>query len=269
MFELSNYIYTCPPGAGWNWLIQGIQLLRKKPKEMLILGNTYLFFILFMSLLIPILGSVIVSTVSPAMGFGIMLAGYLGQKGSHVGPKLLFSAFTPENRKYLQSLIILGAAQTACFVLISLLAHLLLGTQPTITVEDWEKADLKTNTVLIEYIALRMAFVSLASMPVLLAFWFAPVMIVWHNMKPLQAVFSSSVAVWRNKNSFFVYGIGLMLMSLALGALSIGLTLLSTLLYLAMPFVMVINMICASIFIAVFLSTLYPTYTAIFEHKSN
>ena len=77
---MANYVHTCPPSAGWDWLMQGLQLFRSKPGEMFLFGNTYLFIILFIGILIPFIGAAAVAIASPALGFGIMLAGKMGQK---------------------------------------------------------------------------------------------------------------------------------------------------------------------------------------------
>jgi hypothetical protein len=45
----------------------------------------------------------------------------------------------------------------------------------------------------------------LAAVPVLMAFWFAPVLAAWNRMGAVQALFYSFFAVWRNWRAFFVY----------------------------------------------------------------
>lgn len=260
---MANYVHTCQPSEGWSWLIKGIQLFRRKPGEMFLFGNTYLFIILFVGLLIPFLGAAVVAMVSPALGFGIMQAGRMGQKGLRVGPQVMFTAFNQENRRYLQSLLMLGAIYTGCFALIKLFAHLLLGAQPTVSIEDLQKGDPASNAALVEYMVTYMAFVGLVSLPVLLAFWFAPVLVVWHNMKPMQALFSSWVAVWRNKGSFLIYGMGWLV--LAVGFSSAFLTIF-TMLGLPTPFVSALNMMNVALVMAVSLCTFYPSYQSVFEH---
>lgn len=243
--------------------MQGVQLFRKKPGEMFLFGNTYLFIILFIGILIPFVGAAAVAIASPALGFGIMLAGKMGQQGLRVGPSVLFTAFTQDNRKHLQSLITLGAIHTVCIALIRLLAYLALGAQPTMTVEDFQKADPATSAAFMEYTVLYMLFVGVSSIPVLLAFWFAPVLVVWHNMKPMQALFSSWVAVWRNKSSFLIYGMGWLI--LTIGFSSVFVVLLGQP-GLPAPFVSVLSILCVALVMAVSLCTFYPTYKAVFEH---
>jgi hypothetical protein len=243
--------------------MQGVQLFRSKPGEMFLFGNTYLFIILFIGVLIPFVGAAAVAVASPALGFGIMLAGRMGQKGLRVGPSVLFNAFSQENRKYLQSLLILGAIYTACFAVIRLAAHLVLGAQPTVSVEDLQQADAATSAAFMEYMVLYMVFIGITSIPVLLAFWFAPVLVVWHNMKPMQALFSSWVAAWRNKGSFLIYGMGWLILGLGFSSVFVAVF---TMLGLPAPFVSALNMMCVAVVMAVSLCTFYPSYKAVFEH---
>lgn len=260
---MANHIHNCAPREGWNWLMQGIELFKKKPGEMFLFGNTYLFIILFVGIWISVVGAVIVAIASPALGFGIMLAGRMAQQGLRVTPIVLFNAFMKENRHHLQSLLVLGAVYTACFALIRLFAHLLLGAQPTTTIDELQTADPETSAALLKYTVQYVLFVGITSIPVLLAFWFAPVLVVWHKMKPMQALFSSWVAVWRNKASFFIYGAGWLILGLGFSA---ALVVLVTLLGLPAALVSMVNMISVALVMAVSLCTFYPTYRAVFEH---
>ena len=260
---MANYVHTCQPREGWEWLMQGIQLFRRKPGEMFLFGNTYLFIILFVGLLIPFLGAAIVAMISPALGFGIMLAGRMGQNGQRIGPHVMFSAFSRDNRRHLQSLLMLGAVYTGCFALIKLFAHLTLGAQPVVSMDDLQKADPASNSALVEYMIAYMAFVGVLSLPVLLAFWFAPVLVVWHNMKPMQALFSSWVAVWRNKGSFLIYGMGWLVMGLGFSSVFVAIF---TMLGLPAAIVSALNMMSVALVMAVSLCTFYPTYKSVFEH---
>lgn len=47
---------------------------------------------------------------------------------------------------------------------------------------------------------------SLLALPVLTAFWFAPVLTAWNGMTPAKALFFSFFGCWRNWRAFMVYG---------------------------------------------------------------
>src|SRR5712691_3321818 len=60
-----------------------------------------------------------------------------------------------------------------------------------------------------------LVFAALAGAPVLMAFWFAPVLAAWNRMGAAQSLFYSFFAVWRNWRAFVVYGAALALAGLA------------------------------------------------------
>jgi hypothetical protein len=95
-------------------------------------------------------------------------------------------------------------------------------------------------------------------------FWYAPVLIAWHGLRLMQALFFSCIACWRNKWAFLVYGatwiLILLFLDLCTGLLvTFGLSpeFASTL---RIPFVILA--------IAVFYCSLYPSYTAVFGIKN-
>ena len=60
-------------------------------------------------------------------------------------------------------------------------------------------------------LTLAIAAATLAGAPVLMAFWFAPVLAAWNRMGAAQSLFYSFFSVWRNWRAFFVYGAALAL----------------------------------------------------------
>jgi hypothetical protein len=56
-----------------------------------------------------------------------------------------------------------------------------------------------------------MLVATLAATPVLMAFWFAPVLAAWNRTGAAQSLFYSFFAVLRNWRAFFVYGAALAL----------------------------------------------------------
>lgn len=62
----------------------------------------------------------------------------------------------------------------------------------------------------------RMGLATLLSIP----FWHAPALVHWGGQGAFQALFSSSLALWRARGAFVVYGIGWMVVSVAFGLLA-------------------------------------------------
>ncbi len=44
-------------------------------------------------------------------------------------------------------------------------------------------------------------------LPVAMLFWFAPILVAWHDFPPVKALFFSFVICWRNRGAFVIYGV--------------------------------------------------------------
>jgi hypothetical protein len=67
----------------------------------------------------------------------------------------------------------------------------------------------------------KSSFVAIALyIPVMMAFWFAPQLVVWSGFTPLKALFFSFFAVWRNKFAFIRYLLTWIGLTLFVGAVS-------------------------------------------------
>lgn len=230
---------------------------------MFLLGNAYLFVALLLTIMLPFVGAVIVTLITPGLGAGVMIAGSMAHKGIRVSPLTLFSGFTENKRKHLHKLLILGAAYALSFALVKFITGLILGPEPELQLTE---AQLQSGELPIEwvnYLVTSALFMLIALIPVILAFWFAPALIVWHGMTPAKALFASWIAVWRNKGAFLTYGMGWIV--LVVGAASVMAFIFSGLGFSA-GLLGAANMMAAALVMSVSLATVYPTYQSIFEH---
>ncbi len=61
----------------------------------------------------------------------------------------------------------------------------------------------------------------LCYLPVAMLFWFALILVAWHDIPPAKALFFSLVSCWRNRGAFVLYGVIWIAVALAV---SFGLT---------------------------------------------
>jgi hypothetical protein len=54
-------------------------------------------------------------------------------------------------------------------------------------------------------------FVMAMMTPIMMAYWFAPVLAAWHKLTLGRSLFFSFIACWMNWRAFLVYGAGLLL----------------------------------------------------------
>jgi hypothetical protein len=197
--------------AGHAWLSFGFRLFHKQP-----LAWTLILFIYWAAMLmlafIPLFGVIVPLLLTPGLGFGfIAIAHSIDTKGT-AAPPLLISGFRSEHAK---SLLMLGVWYVVEILAIMLVATLIdggllfewitMGTAPT--EEQAGTMRLSAGIGVVLYI------------PVMMAFWFAPQLVVWSGYTPLKALFFSFFAVWRNKAAFLRYVISWAGLTIMIGAL--------------------------------------------------
>ncbi len=227
---------TLPSQRGWAWIAEGFALWRRNPALITFLVFGYWFCLLVVAA-VPLLGQVLMSLTMPALSLGIYNGCKAVAEKRKVGPEVLISGFRqnlPEQIKiggiYLAgTLAVLGLT---ALVDGGILAELMLGKRKL----DEATADdpLLTASLLVG---------TLGSTPLMMAYWFAPLLAGWGRVPAVKAMFFSFVACLRNWRAFFAYGIGLLLAVLVPGLL-IGLLgtlspILSTLPAIALPLVFI------------------------------
>ncbi len=185
-----------PARQGVAWVIAGYRLFRANPPLLTIISFVYLMAAMLMlaipagigGLLFPIIQPMLILAVANGCR-GIATTNQLNQQKMRTPPDLLAGIRT-QRRLLMQ----LGALQLAASILIMLIVFV-VDIKP-----DPAKPDEMLQTV---------ALVTALSAPILMAFWFAPLLTGWHQIPPLKSVFFSLVAGLRNWRAFLVYGLTL------------------------------------------------------------
>lgn len=170
-----------PPLRGAQWLLSGWRLFAAAPLGWLAVVFVYWVCIMLISLL-PF-GSAAAPLLIPAFSVGFMAAGRAAARGAPVELAQLFDGF----RTSLKPQLWLGTLYLACLVALVLLS----GASPR------EMPNELTGGLL----AAGVLYV-----PVMMAFWFAPVLAAWHGVSPGKSLFFSLVACLVNWRAFLVYG---------------------------------------------------------------
>src|SRR6266545_7406187 len=197
-----------PARNGWFWLLRGFALFRKSPPMWLFLVFTYYIAVALLGQ-IAYLGLATSTVLLPAFSVSFMVMCAVLDRGEMLRPELLFSGF----RSALSTLLVLGILYLLSIVAVlgvasladagALLRWVLSGEPPP-------------KEALLDGSLLRALMIApLAAVPILMAFWFAPVLAAWNRMGAVQALFYSFFAVWRNWRAFVVYGAALALAGLA------------------------------------------------------
>jgi hypothetical protein len=193
-----------PAKNGWSWLVRGFALFRKNPPMWLFLVFTYWLAVALLGQ-IRYLGPAASTVLLPAFSVSFMFMCAVLERGGALRPALLVSGF----RSGPATLILLGVLYLLSIVAVLGLASLAdAGALLLWILSGREPPD---EALLDGRISLAMIIATLAAAPVLMAFWFAPVLAAWNRIGAAQSLFYSFFAVWRNWRAFLVYGAALFL----------------------------------------------------------
>ncbi|MEF8769495.1 MAG: BPSS1780 family membrane protein [Candidatus Accumulibacter phosphatis] len=206
---------TLPAAQGWRWLTDGFRIYRKNHLMLTLLVVSYWVLMALVNI-IPVLGTVATTLCIPAFSVSLMNACRRIDHGSPLSPQLLFSGFASN----LRGLLILGAIYLAATIGIlavsaladggALMAMMLAGQKPAEEVVNDSSLLLATQIALI--------FLC----PLMMAYWYAPVLAGWHGLSPAKALFFSFVACLRNWRAFLVYSLAIIVVATLVPGLILG-----------------------------------------------
>ncbi|MDR7331364.1 BPSS1780 family membrane protein [Roseateles asaccharophilus] len=199
------HLQDVPARNGRLWIRHGFKVFQRQPLALAGLLGLYLFAV-FVALMVPVLGPVLSTASLPLLSLGFMLATHLvlQQKTPTAGVYVAPLKLTPERRR---SQLMLCFGYAGALLVISLLANWLDGGAMSEAMRQiGEKADAETlsktaaDPALFWGVVLRLGLVGLLAVP----YWHAPALVHWGGQGVAQALFSSTLALWRNKGAFTV-----------------------------------------------------------------
>jgi hypothetical protein len=206
-------IADVPPRRGLSWVSQSFVQFLRRP-----LAFTLLFLVFLVAamvlLAVPYLGALLVLASLPLLTLGFMIATRAAQQdGSvHVGQMVepLLRGADPARRATLVKLCLAYAAATALVMwgsdaidggTFERLQLLLASARTEANAKEIDA--LLADPRLRDGLIVRFGLSALLSIP----FWHAPPLVWWHGQGVAQSLFSSTLACWRNKGAFLLYGL--------------------------------------------------------------
>lgn len=211
---------TLPAAAGWRWIAGGFAIFRRNPPVLSMLVVAYWLTVIFLNV-IPILGALAASMVIPGLSVGLMQAARNLERGQPVGLQTLYGGLRENTR----TLLLLGALYLFCTLGIlgvsaladggDLLRYMLASSRA-------ERAAVEDADFTLPALVVLMLMV-----PLLMAYWFAPLLAAWHRQPLGKSLFFSFVACWMNWRPFLTYGIGMLLVGGVLPGVALGILLIA------------------------------------------
>ena len=206
---INLHLQTVPARQGLAWIRHGITVFRRRPLAMSSLCSFAVMLVLVLPQLIPPLG-LIVPLLPPLISLGFMLATHEVLQGN--SPKIgVFVAplrITAERRK---SQLLMCLFYALAQLLIMLITTSLFGDSLD-RLSD-AKAAGGDQTAMMSALSdprLRNGMLALLLLEGLVSipFWHAPALVHWGGQGVAQALFSSTVALWRNRGAFTLNALG-------------------------------------------------------------
>lgn len=216
---------------GQAWLRAGLRTFVRHPMGFVALFTGYLLLSLLLGV-VPLVGPVLAASSIPLLSLVFMIATREVQQGRPVRPALLFAWWQdgPLQRRrvlmlclgygLLVTLVVVAAFQEGGDALAAALKP--LGTASGNTQDLMSVISHPAVNRLVNWITLGVALVSVP-------WWHALALVRWGGQSPAQALFSSTLALWRTRGALLVYGLSwlgfTLLGSLAASLLSLLLSL--------------------------------------------
>lgn len=208
-------------GDGWTWIAEGWKLFAKAPL-MWIISIVIMFVIALVVSIVPFIGTLAFQVIQAVLVGGLVVACRSLETGGEFELEHLFAGFT----KRFVPLAIVGLLVLVGWIVILLIFAVFVGFSilGALMTADPEAAYAAVAASIGSILLGTLVMLGLM-VPLLAAYWFAPALVMMHDMKPLAAMRESFFASFRNFVPFLVYGI-VMFVALLIAMIPFGLGLL-------------------------------------------
>lgn len=197
------------PARGAQWVRDGVRLYMKRPLAFTALFVLFMCVALFIGL-VPLVGGLLQMMLVPMLSLGFMVASQSALLDGPVHPSQFIDPLRgrPAQRR---ALLLLCAGYGLMVVGLLLLSDLVadggfsraleLMRQPHPSQAEIDA--LLTERPMVAGTLFGVTLLTIVTVP----FWHAPALVHWGAQSAGQALFSSTLAVWRSRGAFLVYGL--------------------------------------------------------------
>ena len=194
-----------PAGNGWSWIASGWDLFKRQPG--LWIGMGLLIVLIFAGAgMIPIAGGFLTTLFWPVFLGGIAIGCRTLDEGKDMELAHLFAGF----QQNLGSLVAVGALTLVATLVIVFAVFAVMG----LSFFGLMGADDQAMAAMAFTVLLAVLVIFALLLPVMMAAWFAPLLVVFHQLGAVDAMKQSFGACLKNVLPFLVYGLVLMVFML-------------------------------------------------------
>ena len=209
-------------GNAWSWIVGGFGLFRQNPVIWIALFFIYLLVAMVLSI-VPLVGPIVLNLLAPVFMAGFMLGCRALEMDEELEINHLFAGFKTNTAQ----LVTVGGIYLVGAIVIVGIVFIFFGADTMSSLFSGHMAEGRPPVDPAEagaVPALALLIILGAMLPLIMAYWFAPALVLFHDMKAVDAMKLSFFACLRNIMPFMVYGvISAMLLVLAMIPLGLGL----------------------------------------------
>lgn len=203
-------IRTVSAGRGWEWIIEGFRIFRKQPLTWIALVIVMLVIWLVCTFVLPLIGPLAINLVSPVFFAGLMLACRTTDEDGEPEFNQLFAAF----KTHANPLITIGGIYLIGNIIAVAVVFAVAGGTALPTLMGKTAVDPEAVLAAARGLLLGMAVGMAVFVPILMAVWFAPLLVVFHNRPPVEAMKMSYTACLHNTLPLLVYGVATLVLGI-------------------------------------------------------
>jgi len=205
MSESASSIRSVRAGQGWTWIADGFDLFKKQPGIWIAITVVLLVILLVVGS-ISLLGAIatlvrIIATLvlmSIFMG-GLMIGCQTLQRGGSLEIGHLFAGFKTQTG----NLVVLGVLSVLAWIIVIVPLFAILGSGAFL---GMMRGDLAGVAIIGGTFLLALLVAMAISIPVCMALWFAPALVVLRGIAPVAAIKQSFSGCLNNMAPFLIYG---------------------------------------------------------------
>lgn len=250
---------------GWYWITQAWQQFKAQPRVWLA-AVALVYLVTFALSLVPVLGSLATMILGPVFAGGLMLGAQSQERGGTPRVAAGFDGFSTHGGQ----LALVGLLYLVGLFAVFIVAGLIAMATGVVTAGSMEALNSSNPDVVAAALGpglgLFLLVVMLTMVPLLMLYWFAPVLVALEGMTAIEAMRMSFRGCWKNIVPFTVYGLALFFILLGaslilglLGALlgAVSETLMVILMLLLIPLMLV--------FAVLVVLSIYSAYRDVFH----
>jgi len=203
-------------GRGWEWIAEGFALFKKQPGIWILILIVLIACSILISL-VPVIGALANLLLMQVFMGGVMLGCRALDNGENFNVGCVFAGF----KQNTGDLVVLGLLALVGWIVAFIPAMLIMGVGAFMSMMGGGGSMANIGALGLTFMLALLVSLALA-VPVYMALWFAPSLVVFNNLKPLDAMKASFFACLSNIVPFLLYGI-IMLALCVVAAIPFGL----------------------------------------------